>query len=804
MGLLRDLRHAVRTLTGHPGYTAAAVLTLALGIGANTAIFSVVDAVLLRPLPFPEPDRLVDVLAVRSGPETDRVAISPADFLAWRAQGRVFQDLGAYVPFGRLDWTGGPEPVRLSRHLVSEGLLAALGVRPAHGRLFAAEEYQEGARRVALLSDRLWRTRLGADPAAVGRSLTLGGEVYVVVGVLPRDFRIRGGEPDLLLPLAFGPAAAADRESSYLGAIGRLRPGVSLEQARLAMGKDFKDGKDTNDQTMTASLVPLHEVMAGPARTALFVLFGAVVFVLLIACANVSGLQLVRAASRQPEIVLRSALGADRRRLARQLLVESGVLAVLGGLGGVLLAVLALRLLPDARGVYLPRDVELGVDLRVLGFTLILTLLAGLVSGLAPALRGSRADLRAAFQAGAAGSQEGGTSRLQDSFVVAEIALALVLLCGAGLMLRSFVRLLGEDPGFEPRHVLTMEIEVPAARYPEAAQAAAFYAGLLDRLGHLPGVTAAGAAKELPPDTPWGFRPVLEGREEPEEPQESLAGWQLVTPGYFAAMGTPVLRGQAFTLSDREGSRPVTVINESAARRFFPEVDPVGRRVRFNDIWHEVAGVVRDQKTPGEAAGGSPVFYFAHAQLPVPSDFLRTMAIAVRTEKDPLALAAAVRRTLWSLDADLPAAELQPLEQRLVGGLFFARSHFNTVLLVLFAGLALLLAMIGIAGLLSYRVRRRTRELGIRMALGAQRADLLRLVMAHGLALTLVGLVLGLAGAVSLTRVLASLLYGLGALDPLTLGAVVLLLAASASLACYLPARRASRLEPVTALHADV
>ena len=801
MGLLRDLRHALRTLSGHPGYTAAAVLTLALGIGANTAIFSVVDAVLLRPLPFPEPERLIDVLAVRAGADTDRVAIRPADFLAWRAEGRVFQELGAYVPFGTLDWTGGAEPVRLSRHLVSEGLLAALGVRPDHGRLFAAEEYQEGSQRVVLLSHRLWRTRLGADPGAVGRSLTLGGEVYQVVGILPREFRIRGGEPDLLLPLAFGPEAAADRESSYLGAMGRLRPGISLERARREMDAlSLRTGRQLPDEDrVRASLVPLHDVLAGPARTALLVLFGAVAFVLLIACANVAGLQLVRAASRQPEIVLRAALGADRRRLARQLLAESGVLAVLGGIGGVLLAVLALRLLPDARGVYLPRDVEVGVDLRVLGFTLGLTLLVALVSGLAPALRGSRADLRAAFQAGGAGSQDGGRTRLQDTFVVAEIALALVLLSGAGLMLRSFVRLVGEDPGFEPRHVLTFEIELPAARYPEAAQAAAFYTGLLDRLGRLPGVTAAGAVKELPPDTPWGFRPALAGREEPEE---GSAGWQLVTPGYFAAMGTPVLRGQAFSSRDRQGSRPVTVINESAAGRFFPGGDPVGRQVRFNDVWHEVIGVVRDQKVPGEADGASPVFYFAHAQLPVPADYLRTLAVAVRTEGDPLAQAAAVRRTLGSLDADLPAAELQPLERRLAGGLFFARSHFNTVLLVLFAGLALLLAMIGIAGLLSYRVSRRTREIGIRMALGAQRIDLLRRIMAHGLALTVLGLVLGLAGAVSLTRVLASLLYGLGTLDPLTLGAVVLLLAGAASLACYLPARRASLLEPRTALTA--
>lgn len=786
------MKQALRALAGHPGYAAAAVLTLALGIGANTAIFSVVDAVMLRPLPFPEPERLVDVLATRP-PDAARTGISPADFLAWREQAWVFQEIGAYVPFGTLDWTGGEEPVRLSRHLVSQGLLAALGVRPSQGRLFTAEEYRPGGPRVALLSHRLWQTRFNADPGAVGRSLTLGGEAFQAVGVLPRELRIRGGEPDLLLPLVFGSEAAADRESSYLGAIGRLRPGVSIEQAR----REMETVSRRVPEGAQASLLPLHEVLAGPARPALLVLCGAVAFVLLIACANVSGLQFVRAASREPEIALRAALGADRRRLARPLLAESVALALLGGVAGLLVAVMALALVPDARGVYLPADVDIRVDFRAVAFTFLLTLLAGLVSGLAPALRGSRTDLRSTLQTGGAGSQDGGRSRLQDAFVVTEIALALVLLVGAGLLLRSFALLMAEDPGFEAAHVLTLEVELPEARYPESAQAAAFYAELTDRLARLPGVVAVGAAKELPPDTPWGFRPVLVGEEEEEE----SAGWQLVTPDYFAAMGTPVLRGQAFTARDREGSRPATVLNESAARRFFPGVDPVGRQVRFNDVWHEVAGVVRDQKSPGQDA--APVFYFAHAQLPVPAGFLRTMALAVRTEGDPLAAAAGVRRALASLDPNLPAAELQPLERRLAGSLFFARSHFNTVLLVLFAGLALILAMIGTSGVLSYRVSRRTRELGVRMAFGAQRADLLRLVMAHGLTLTLAGLLLGLAGAVSLTRFLSGLLYGLGALDPLTLGTVVLLLASAASVACYLPARRASRLEPLAALRAE-
>lgn len=798
--LIRDLRQAFHALWSHPGPAAAAILTLALGIGATTAIFSVVDAVLLRPLPFPQPERLADVLGVRPQRGEGRVAITPADFLAWREQSSSFEHLGAYVPFGTLDWTGGEEPLRLSRHLVSEGLLAALGVRPAAGRLFAAEEYRPGRDRVVLLSHRLWRERFGADPAVAGRSMTLGGEVYQVAGVLPEGFRIRGGSPDLLAPLAFGPEAAADRESAYLGATGRLKPGITPEKAgreldaiRARAEAELPEG----DRGLRSSVVPLGEAFAGPVRPALLVLFGAVLFVLLIACANVASLQLVRAAAREPEIVLRAALGADRRRLVRQLLAESAALAVPGGIAGVALAAVALKLLPDARGVYLPRDLEVGIDLRVLGFSLGLALVAGLVSGLVPAFRASRTDLRAALRAGT--RDDGGRSRWLDVFAVAEIALALLLLVGAGLMLRSFVHLLGEDPGFVAENVLTLEIELPEARYPEPERIAAFYSQLLERIGHLPGVEAAGAVRQLPPDSAWSFQPVLEGQEEPSE--DASAAWELATSGAFAALGTPILRGRAFDERDRPGTPLVAVIDEAAAHRFFPGIDPVGRRVRFNGEWHEVVGVAKEQRRPG--ADAQPVFWFASAQLPVPAGYLHSMGIAVRTGKDPLALAAAVRRELWALDGNLPAGELQTLERRLAGSVFYARSHFNAVLLLLFGGLGLVLAMIGIYGVLSYRVGRRTREIGIRMALGALRSDVVRLVLRHGLALTATGLALGLGGAVALARVLASLLYGIGALDPLTLGAVVLILTAVATLASWIPAHRASRLDPVAAMRAE-
>ncbi|HYU30833.1 MAG TPA: ABC transporter permease [Thermoanaerobaculia bacterium] len=792
----------MRDLLRHPGHAAAAILTLALGIGATTAIFSVVDAVLLRPLPFPAPERLADVLAVRPARGEERVAITPADFLAWRAQSSSFEHLGAYVSFGTLDWTGGEEPLRLSRHLVSVGLLEALGVRPAAGRLFAPEEYRPGRDRVVLLSHRLWRERFGGSPSVAGRSITLGGEAYQVAGVLPADFRIRGGAPDLLIPLVFGPEAGTDRESAYLGAIGRLKPGITPERAgreldaiRARLETDLPEA----ERGVRASVVPLREAFAGPVRPALLVLFGAVLFVLLIACANVASLQLVRAAAREPEIVLRAALGADRRRLVRQLLAESLALAVPGGIAGVALAGLALRLLPDARGVYLPTDVEIAIDPRVLGFSLGLSLLTGLVSGLVPAFRAARPDLRAALRAGT--RDDGGRTRWLDAFAVSEIALALLLLVGAGLMVHSFVRLLGVDPGFAAENVLTLEIELPAARYAEPERIAAFYAQLLERISHLPGVVAAGAVRQLPPDSSWSFQPVLEGQEKPSE--EASAAWDLATPDAFAALGTPILHGRPFDARDRPDTPLVAVIDEAAARRFFPGVDPLGRRVRFNGQWHEIVGVAKEQRRPGASAEGEPVFWFAAAQLPVPADYLRSMGIAVRTGKDPLALAAAVRRELRALDGDLPAGELQTLEHRLAGSVFYARSHFNTVLLLLFGGLGLALAMIGIYGVVSYGAGRRTREIGIRMALGALRSDVVRLVLRHGLALTGIGLVLGLCGAVALARVLASLLYGIGALDPLTLGAVVLTLTAVATLASWIPAHRASRLDPLVAIRAE-
>lgn len=800
--LTQDVRFALRGLRKRPGYAAAVVLTLALGVGVNAAVFSVVNAVMLRPLPYPEPDRIVDVLAINSRISSERGGVSPADFLAWRERSTAFESLGAYIPFGTLDLTGKGEPVRLSRHLVSEGLLAALRVRPVLGRLFTPEEYRTGGSRAVLLSHRLWRGRFGGDPAVVGKGITLSGEVYEVAGVLPEGFRIPGGPSDLLAPLVFRPEDASDRSAAYLGGIGRLRPGVSLEQAEAelsSVARRLDRQFPGSNEGVTPSLMPLPELFAAPAHTALLVLSGAVGFVLLIAVANVANLQLARAASREPEMVLRAALGAGARRLARQLLTESVLLAVVGGACGLLFALLLLEVLPDARGLYLPKDVELGLDAKVLGFAFLLSLAAGLASGFLPALRTARGDLYRTLQSGGRGAGGGERSpRFQDLLVVTEIALALVLLTGAGLLLQSFLRLQTEDLGFRPEGVLTFELSLPEASYPEPDRVAAFYREVRDRIGRIPGVVAAGAAKELPPDEPWRFLPEIEGR---AASKDESAGWQLATEGTFSAMGIAVLRGRAFTSADREGSRPVMIASRSAARRFFPDGEVLGRQVMFNGGWYEVVGIVEDQKTPGKPA--IPAFYLAHAQLPVPEDYVRSLSFAVRTQGDPLRLAASVRQAVWELDGNLPVSDLQTLEARLAAGSTIARSRFNAVLLVSFAALALILAMVGIYGVLSYQVSRRTQELGLRMALGAGRSDLFRLVLGRGLVLTLGGIAAGLLGAFALTRLLESLLFGVSRLDPVTFAAAVPGLVVLALLACSLPARRASRLDPLEALRQE-
>jgi putative ABC transport system permease protein len=810
LSILQDLSCSLRLAVRRPGFTALVVLTLALGIGASTAVFTVIDAVLLHPVPYPDPGRIVSVLAVHPEEGPARVSLTPADFLALREHNRSFLQLGAYVPFGSLDLTGEGEPVRLQRHLVSAGLLEALGVQAAVGRLFQGDDYREQGARVVLLSDRLWRSRFGGDPRIAGRGLTLNGERYTVAGVLPRQLRLPGGDPDLLVPLVFKPADATDRSAGYLGGIGRLRPGVSLARAQadlsgLARGlaEQVPEARSSSGG-FDISLLPLAELFGGQARTALWTIFGAVAFLLLITCVNVANLHLVQTLARDGELGIRAALGATALRLVRQLLTENLLSAVLGGALGLLLARLALRLLPDPRGVYLPASTGMALGARALAFTALATLVSAALSGLLPAAAaGARAG--AAARGGRGETAAPRQQRLQGGLVVLEISLAFALLLGAGLLVRSFLHLLGQDSGFKPDHVLTLDVSLPAARYGDPQRVAGFYRELTGRIAALPGVVAVGTAKEIPPAEPWSFRPRVEGR---EVPANASAGWELITPGTLEALRSPLVAGQPITGRDRAGSRPVALVNESAAREILgglpsgrPDGWGIGRRIRFDGGFYDVIGVVEDQRLPGGEA--QPTVYFALAQSTVPVDLMRSLSLVIRTQGEPMALAGAVKGALWSLDRNLPAAGLETLEQRLAAAAPLARSRFNAFLLAVFSGIALLLAAVGIYGVLSCAVRRRTREMGVRMALGAARADVLRLVLRRGLVLTLTGIACGVAGSLVLARLLASLLVGVGSADPPTYLAISAVLAAVAGLACYLPARRASLLDPFEALRGE-
>jgi putative ABC transport system permease protein len=826
--LVADLRYALRGLARRPAFTAAAVLTLALGIGVNAAMFSVLDAALLRPLPYPDPDRLVSVLAMRPRGGPDPIGMTPADFIGWRDRSTCLAPFGAYLPVGSVALTGAGDAVRLERHLVSDGLLRALGVQAAAGRLFLPGEYRPGSRRVVVLSQRLWRGRFGGDPRVIGRRLRLDGELYEVIGVLPRGFRLPGGDPDLLLPLAFGPADAADRRAGALGGIARLRPGVSLAQARselAAIAGALAQQFPASNRGLSASLVPLGELFTRKARAALWILSAAVLGVLLIACANAANLQLVRAVARQPEIELRIALGAGAARLAGQLFAETAVIAASGGVLGLLLGEAVLRLMPEARGVYLPPSTSVGLDGRVLGFAAGVTVASALLSGLAPVLR-------IVLESGRRGTRPGGgwrglgpglsgfrrgqaRERTLDVLVVIEVAIACTLAIGAGLLLRSFHRLLDEPPGFSAAGVLAFDLALPEARYRERLQVAAFYRELVVRLESLPGVAAAAAATEIPPDEPWGFRPRIEGQDggAVDEAiaggageQAIAAGWQLVTPGYFAALRLPLLAGRPIAAGDRLGRGRVAVLGESAARRLLGSRDPLGRRVRFNGAAYEIVGVVGDVRPAGGGARVQPVVYFAHDQGTVPVERMRAMSVIVRTAGDPNPLARSVRRVLRAMDPDLPADRLEALERRLAAAALLARSRFNALLVAAFAALAAVLAAVGIYGVLSFAVQRRTREMGVRAALGARRADLVRLVLRRGLGLAAAGAAGGLIGACWLARLLGGLLTGERggvAADAWIFAVAALGLTAVAAAASYLPARRASRVDPLAAVRQE-
>jgi putative ABC transport system permease protein len=805
--LLHDLRFALRALRRSPGLTAAAVAALGLGVGATAAVYSVVDAVLLEPLPYPEPGELV--VLIDSNPEAGfpRFSTAPPDFADWRRQARSFETLAAFTRANLTLDAPGSEPERVAGAAVTHGFFEALGVEPAHGRAFRPEEDRLGGESVAVLGEGLWRRRFGADPGIVGRGITIGGEPRRVVGVMPAGFEFPT-EVELWLPLALV-IGDEQRGSHWLAVLGRLREGTGLEAAQTemtAIAAGLAEAYPATNEGWTVRLHRLHDLLVEDVRPALRVLTAAVVAILLIVCANVANLLLVRTARRERELAVRGALGAGRGRLLRQLVTETVVLSLAGGLLGLVLGVPGTRALVALNAEGIPRVDGIGLDLSVFLIALGAAMAAGLAAGLVPGLQAARRDLVGALKEGTAGAGEGRRARLlRQGLVVAEVAVAVVLLVVAGLLVRSLLAIQGTSPGFEPRGALTAEVSLPEATYPDDAGRARFYRSLVERLEALPGVEVAGAGFPLPlAGSGYYLDFAIEGRPAPPPQEAPNAAIRFVTPGYVEALEVPLLAGRTITGADREESRPVALVNRAMARQLWPDESPLGARLRIgasdpaggDGDWLEVVGVVGEVRHFDLTVEPGFEIYVPMAQRP-----FETAGLVLRMEGDPRALAPRVRDAVRAVDPSLPVYRVRTLEEVVAASL--AERRFGAALLGVFAALALVLACLGVYGVLSYGVAQRTRELGLRLALGAPRRGVLRLVLWQGLRLVLIGVAVGLAGAAAASRLLRGLLYEVGAADPLTYAAVPAVLAVVALAAVWLPALRATRVEPVVALRTE-
>jgi putative ABC transport system permease protein len=802
--LLQDLRYGLRGLLKRPGFTVVAVVTLALGIGANTAIFSLVSAVLVRPLKYKDPQRLVMVWEDNSAIGFPRDTPASGNYADWKAQNRVFEDMAA-IEERDYDLAGdGAEPEKISAFAVTSNFFPLLGATPARGRNFTAEEDKPGGAKVAVISDGLWRRRFGGAEV-VGRDIMLNGEKYTVVGVMPRGFQFESPSVGVWVPIAFTPELLANHGRHYLEVVARLKPGVTVEQADADI-KNIMSGivaahPEQAPQGMTAVVVPLHEQLTGDVRQPLLMLLVAVALVLLIACANVAGVLLSRAASRQREIAVRAALGASRWRIVRQLLTESLMLGIVGGALGTLLALWSFAFLQQLIPEGMRETTALGLDATVLAFTLFVSLLAGVVFGLAPALQASKTDLHDTLKQG--GRSSSGGRRLRGAFVVAQVALALMLLVGAGLLIQTLYRLRNQYAGLRPEGVLTVRTQLATERYGEQSRRVDFYERVLARVKSQPGVVAAAYTTSIP--LVWkggGNGLTLEGKQAAPGVKWS-ANHRQISTDYFRAMNIPLRDGRGFEERDDESSAPVAIVNETMARAYWPGESAVGRRFKIGGPnsdapWMTVVGVVADVRQMGVDAPVKAEMYMPYRQTADFADFFGPRDLVVRTTVAPQSIVPAVRQAVHEVDPYQPVSDVRTMDEVL--GRETEQRRTGMILLTAFAALALLLSALGIYGVLSYFVVQHTQEIGVRMALGAQTSDVLRLVVGKGMRLALAGVAVGIAGALALARLMRSLLFEVNAADPLTFFAIALLLSLVALLACYVPARRATKVDPMVAL----
>jgi predicted permease len=801
--LWQDVRYGARMLRKHPGFSFMAVLTLALGVGANTAIFSIVNGVLLRPLPYPEPDRLDTVFQQNSS--MNRFGISVADFQAMEKEYKQADSVAAFSNRA-ITLTGGERPEQVKATFATAGFFKTLGVGPARGRTFAAGEDSPDKDPVVVISHGFWQRHLGANAETVGRRLTLDGVGYTVIGIMPQGFIAPASTvPDLWPILQL--QTPKRRGPFTLRVIARRSAGVSEQQGQEELRKIAREvtypqwGHTFDDPNATYVAMPLKQALVGDIGTTLLVLLGAVGCVLLLASVNVANLLLARATTRQKEIAIRAALGAGRLRLLRQLFTESVLLATAGGAAGVLLAVWGVDILLALSPENIPRLDQVRVDGRVLGFAALGTFLSCLVFGLVPALYSVNPDLDGPLKGGGRGSAEvPGRRRLREVLVVLEFALALPLLVGAGLMINSFMRLQQVKPGFDAEHLLTMRIPLPAQRYPEVEQAISFNEEMVRRIQTLPGVQSASVTSNLPLDNSMDTNNIdFESRPTPPGKSLDVAENMLVGPDYFRTLGIPLLKGRYLSEQDRGDTTPVMVVSEAMARRYFPDGDATGQRLKTGGCtecdWTTIVGVVGDVKDQGLGADVAPAMYLPFVQDPYN---IRMMNLVLRAEGDPASLVAAVRREVNAIDPDLALADIKTMDQLMSASL--GQSRYRGVLLGIFASVALTLAAVGIYGVIAYAVSQRTHEIGIRIALGASKRDIFRLVVGHGMILSIVGVAIGVAASLALTHLLSSLLYGVSSTDPATFTSVVMLLLTVALLACSVPARRATRVDPMNAL----